>query len=194
MRTENDPNSLLLSTQAPKIKLIGFQSTFVHIQAKLGQDNLLRLVRWHCPPDTFFEIQTLEVWGRALYFSVTEAPHNTEVYKWMGKKHSSFFQTAETSKRAPNSGVKGSGANHYPRAPAHTGTWNGWVINLISLYEEMSEIKFITSGACGFPQCGLCHNISSIMWYIYNYDFDRLIKLTLFINLFTLNKLTGRGP
>ena len=29
-----------------------------------------------------------------------------------------FFQTAETGNRTPKSGVKGSGANHYPRAPA----------------------------------------------------------------------------
>ena len=29
-----------------------------------------------------------------------------------------FFQTAETGNRTPNSGVKGSGANRYPRAPA----------------------------------------------------------------------------
>ena len=29
-----------------------------------------------------------------------------------------FFQTAKTGKRTPNSSVKGSGANHYPRAPA----------------------------------------------------------------------------
>ena len=29
-----------------------------------------------------------------------------------------FFQTAETGNRTPNSGVKCSGANHYPRAPA----------------------------------------------------------------------------
>ena len=29
-----------------------------------------------------------------------------------------FFQTAETGNGTPNSGVKGSGANHYPRAPA----------------------------------------------------------------------------
>ena len=29
-----------------------------------------------------------------------------------------FFQTAETGNRTPNSGVKDSGANHYPRAPA----------------------------------------------------------------------------
>ena len=36
----------------------------------------------------------------------------------MGKKHICFFQTAETGNRAPNSGVKGSGANYYPRAPA----------------------------------------------------------------------------
>ena len=28
-----------------------------------------------------------------------------------------FFQTAETGNRTPNSGVTGSGANHYPRAP-----------------------------------------------------------------------------
>ena len=36
------------------------------------------------------------------------------VGKWMGKKHLCFFQT-ETGNRAPNSGVKGNGANHYPR-------------------------------------------------------------------------------
>ena len=48
-----------------------------------------------------------------------EAPHNTEFYTWMGKKHFCFFQTAETGNRTPNSSVKGSGANHYPRAPAH---------------------------------------------------------------------------
>ena len=29
-----------------------------------------------------------------------------------------YFKTAETGNRTPNSGVKGSGANHYPRAPA----------------------------------------------------------------------------
>ena len=36
----------------------------------------------------------------------------------MGKKHFCFFQTAETGNRTPDSGVKGSGANHFPRAPA----------------------------------------------------------------------------
>ena len=37
----------------------------------------------------------------------------------MGKKHFCFFQTAETGNQTPNYGVKGSGADHYPRAPAH---------------------------------------------------------------------------
>ena len=74
-------------------------------------------MRWHCPPDTGFEIRALAVWGRARYLSVTEAPHNTDFHTWMGKKHVCFFQTAETGNRTPSSGVKGSGANHYPRAP-----------------------------------------------------------------------------
>ena len=48
----------------------------------------------------------------------TEAPHNTNFHTWMGKKQFCFFQTAETGNRTPDSGVKGSGASHYPRAPA----------------------------------------------------------------------------
>ena len=78
----------------------------------------MRWLRWHCPPDSGFEIRALAVWGRARYLSVTEVPHNTDFHTWMGKKHFCFFQTAETGNRTPNSGVKGSGANHYPRAPA----------------------------------------------------------------------------
>ena len=76
------------------------------------------MVRWHCPPDTGFEIRALAVWGRARYLSVTEAPHNTAFHTWMGKKHFCFLQTAETGNRTPDSSVKGSSANHYPRAPA----------------------------------------------------------------------------
>ena len=75
-------------------------------------------LRWHCPPDTGFEIRALAVWGRARYLTVTEAPHNTNFHTWMGKKHFCFFQTAETGNRTSNSGLKSSGANHYPRAPA----------------------------------------------------------------------------
>ena len=35
-----------------------------------------------------------------------------------GRNNFCFFQTAETGNRTPDSGVKGGGANHYPRAPA----------------------------------------------------------------------------
>ena len=62
--------------------------------AKLGQENLLRIVRWlrwHCRPDTGFEIRALAVRGRARYLSVTEVPHNTDIHTWMGKKHFLFL-------------------------------------------------------------------------------------------------------
>ena len=75
------------------------------------------------PPDECFEIQTLVVWGWAHFFSVTKAPHNTELQEWMRKKHFCFFQTAMTVKRTPNSSVKGSDANRYPRAPTQ---WPGY--------------------------------------------------------------------
>ena len=78
---------------------------------------MVRWLRWHCPPDIGFEIRALAVWGRARYLSVTEAPRNTDFHTWMGKKHFCFFQTAESGNRTPNSGVKGSGANHYPSPP-----------------------------------------------------------------------------
>ena len=71
---------------------------------------MVRWLRWHCPPDTGFEIQALAVWGQSRYLSVTEAPHNTDFHTWIGKKHFCFFQTAETGNRTPNSDVKGSGA------------------------------------------------------------------------------------
>ena len=60
---------------------------------------MVRWMRWHCTP-------ALAVWGWTRYLSVTEAPHNTDLYTWMGKKHFCFFQTAETGNRTPNSSVK----------------------------------------------------------------------------------------
>ena len=47
---------------------------------------MVRWLRWHCPPDTGFEIRALAVWGRVRYLSVTEAPNNTNFHTWMGKK------------------------------------------------------------------------------------------------------------
>ena len=52
---------------------------------------MVRWLRWHCPPDTGFEIRALAVWGRARYLSVTEAPHNTNFHTWMGKKQFLFL-------------------------------------------------------------------------------------------------------
>ena len=105
---------------------------------------MVRWLRWHCPPDTGFEIRTLAVWGRARYLSVTEAPHNTNFHTWMGKKHFCFFQTAETGNRTPNSGVKGSGANHYPRAPALIFLQNLTSACAVAYYRK--EMKWNESG------------------------------------------------
>ena len=54
--------------------------------AKLWQEHLMRMVRWHCPPNTGSEIRTLEVWGRARCLSVTEAAHDNKFYEWMGEE------------------------------------------------------------------------------------------------------------
>ena len=57
----------------------------MHIKAQLGQENLLRMVRWmrwHCPSDTKFEIRVIEVWIRARYLSGTDAPHNMNINDW----------------------------------------------------------------------------------------------------------------
>ena len=56
--------------------------------------------RRHCPPDTWFEIRALTVWGRARYLSVTEAPHNTDFHTWMGNKH--FLILSNRRDREPN--------------------------------------------------------------------------------------------
>ena len=53
---------------------------------------MVRWLRWHCPPDTGFEIRTLAVWGRARYLSVTEAPRNTDFHTWMGEKRFVYFK------------------------------------------------------------------------------------------------------
>ena len=56
----------------------------------------------------------------------------------MGKKHFCFFQTAETGNRTPDSGMKGSGANHYPRAPALRVSTSGMVVT--TLYQSCIRV------------------------------------------------------
>ena len=50
-------------------------------------------MRWHCRPDTGFEIRALAVWGRARYLSATEAPHNIEFLRVSGGATFCFFAT-----------------------------------------------------------------------------------------------------
>ena len=56
-------------------------------------------VGWHCPPNTGFEIQTLEVWGRARL----PLGHGGSPQYWVlgvdGEETFCFFQTADTGNR-----------------------------------------------------------------------------------------------
>ena len=111
---------------------------------------MVRWLGWHCPPDTGFVIRALAVWGRARYLSVTEAPHNTNFHTLMGKKQFCFFQTTETGNRTPDSGVKGSGANHYPRAPAQFCLDHGGN-KRISIWNHRKCLRQL------FPYTGICY-------------------------------------
>ena len=64
-----------------------------------------------------------------------------------------FFQTSETGNRTPDTGVKGSGGNHYPRAPAqtlmvtcHCRHW--WWHVIVDIDSEMSLSKLILTCHC----------------------------------------------
>ena len=124
---------------------------------------MVRWLRWHCPPDTGFEIRALAVWGRARYLSVTEAPHNTNFHTWMGKKQFCFFQTAETGNRTPDSGVKGSGANHYPRAPAHYYIMKHLKVRLNCLLVFL-QLAHRTLRSYNNDLPGFYNNLSCVLW------------------------------
>ena len=79
----------------------------------------LEMMRWHCPQDTGLEIRGLAVWGRAGYFSVTEASHNIEFVRmdgeetlWNLKARSQTFQAGSF--------------NSCTRAPAQVNHNNMW--------------------------------------------------------------------
>ena len=83
---------------------------------------MVRWVRWHCHPDTGCEIQTLEILARKRYLSVTEAPHSTEFYECMWKKHFCFFQTTDPGKRTRTLAWKADVLTTTPGPPP--GMWN----------------------------------------------------------------------
>ena len=136
---------------------------------------MVRWLRWHCPPDTWFEIRALAVWGRARYLSVTETPHNTNFHTWMGKKQFCFFQTAETGNRTPDSGVKGSGANHYPRAPALI-RCNYYILYSSCVFQLLWDVMFKT----------LCHDWGT--HNIYNNYGNQIYILLLIVSKHILEK------
>ena len=98
---------------------------------RLYRLNWTRRTWWDDWDDTVLQTQDskFEPW-------LSEAEHATSrsrrlptiltLTRGWGRNIFCFFQTAETGNRTPNSGVKGSGANHYPRAPAHVvvDTWH----------------------------------------------------------------------
>ena len=47
---------------------------------------MVRWIRWHCPPDTWFEIWAPAVWDWARFLSVTEDPHNIEPLRVNGEE------------------------------------------------------------------------------------------------------------
>ena len=78
-------------------------------------------MRWHCPPDTDFEIRALTVWGRARYLSVTDALHNIELLRVGGEETFCIFETRRPEWGSiPRSPTFQAGSfNHGTKAPAH---------------------------------------------------------------------------
>ena len=132
-------------------------------------------MRWHCSPDTGFKIRALAVWGQARYLSVTEAPHNTDFHTRMGKKHFCFFETAETGNQTPNSGVKGSGVNHYTRAPAQKrrtsriqcsiNTNESYILSLKAKIKYLLSFNF-QQALTAYWSCTTVHNISVLQFLL----------------------------
>ena len=78
---------------------------------------------WDDWDDTVFQTQDskFEPWRSEAEHATSRSrrlPAILTFTRGWGRNIFCFFQTAETGNRTPNSGVKGSGANHYPRAPA----------------------------------------------------------------------------
>ena len=86
--------------------------------------NWARRTSWGCRndwDDTVFQTQDskFEPWRSEAEHATSRSrrlPAILTFTRGWGRNIFCFFQTAETGNRTPNSGVKGSGANHYPRA------------------------------------------------------------------------------
>ena len=87
---------------------------------------MLRWMRWHCPPDTGFEIRAMAVWGRARYLSFTKALHNIESLRVSGEETFCFFETWRSewgsSPRSPTFQAGGFNQGPRPHLLKHTTT------------------------------------------------------------------------
>ena len=93
-------------------------------------------------------------------------------YTWIGKKHFCFFQTAETGNRAPNSGVEGSGADHYPRGPA-LHSFEAGIANAISSFKWMEICLFMkNSHVTNWVDWRTCASIISNLTFFCGIWFD----------------------
>ena len=84
-----------------------------------------------------------------------------------------FFQTAETGNWTPNSGVKGSGVNHYPRAPALRALINQSTLYVLIKHNLTCLMRRLTFSTLWFSHLGthIIFNRYKYMWiYIEIHD------------------------
>ena len=101
---------------------------------------------WDDWDDTVFQTQDskFEPWRSEAEHATSRSrrlPTILTFTRGWGRNTFCFFQTAETGNRTPNSGVKGSGANHYPRAPAQQSHLRNAVTSQRSSFLEIGGEK-----------------------------------------------------
>ena len=102
--------------------------------------NWARRTSWGWWDDTVLQTQDskFEPWWSEAEHATSRSrrlPTILSFTRGWGRNIFCFFQTAETGNRTPDSSVKGSGANHYPRAPARQIPW----MSLMALCSQLPE-------------------------------------------------------
>ena len=82
-----------------------------------------------------------------------------------------FFQTGETGNRTPNSGVKGSGVNHYPRAPLIPDIIILFIFVILpsNAFENYFSRHFWNNFTAHFliPNCNLIYSCQWLLLWVY---------------------------
>ena len=103
----------------------------------------------------------------------------------MGKKQFCFFQTAETGNRTPNSGVKGSGSNHYPRAPAHLSTNTNLAVSTVEQETNLVRDHNMTPG-----KAAMFVLLSPIVNSVFYVDHEKGCLCSFYLRQTTAHKLS----